>query len=64
MCSLTQEPILQELVSLVVTEPSCDKAYHVRFKHASIAAELLSAEVPAIVDKLAASDRLLETLCK
>ncbi|KAF2355586.1 SIT4 phosphatase-associated protein family [Trinorchestia longiramus] len=60
---LSQDHVLQELVSLVVTEPSNDKAYQVRFKQASIAAELLSAEVPAIVDKLAASESLLETLC-
>ncbi|XP_018013632.1 flocculation protein FLO11 isoform X4 [Hyalella azteca] len=60
---LLQDHILQELVLLVVTEPSSDRPYQVRFKHASIAAELLSAEVPAIVDKLAASESLLETLC-
>ena len=64
LCSLTKGNVLHELVNMVVTEPSNDLEYQVRFKHASLASELLSAEVPAIVDKLAASEDLLNTLCK
>lgn len=63
-CSLCQDTVLEELVSLVVTEPNSEVEYQVRFKHASLAAELLSAEVPSIVDKLGSSEELLTVLCK
>lgn len=61
---LTREDVLQELVNLVVNEPSHDKEMHLRFKYANLASELLTSDVPAIIDKLVASPSLLDVLYK
>ncbi|CAL4142183.1 unnamed protein product, partial [Meganyctiphanes norvegica] len=61
---LTREDVLQELVNLVVNEPSQDKEITMRFKYANLASELLTSDVPAIVDKLVASPNLLDVLYK
>lgn len=62
--SLTRAEVLDELVYLVVNEPSSDGELQVRFKYANLAAELLTADVPAIIDKLVASNSLLDVLYK
>lgn len=56
--------MLDELVFLVVNEPSTDGELQMRFKYANLAAELLTADVPAIIDKLVASTGLLDVLYK
>lgn len=63
-CSLTRAEVLDELVYLVVNEPSADSELKMRFKYANLAAELLTADVPAIIDKLVASTSLLDVLYK
>lgn len=62
--SLTRAEVLDELVFLVVNEPSTDGEIQMRFKYANLAAELLTADVPAIIDKLVASTSLLDVLYK
>lgn len=62
--SLTRAEVLDELVFLVVNEPSTDGELQMRFKYANLAAELLTADVPAIIDKLVASTGLLDVLYK
>lgn len=62
--SLTRAEVLDELVFLVVNEPSTDGELQMRFKYANLAAELLTADVPAIIDKLVASTSLLDVLYK
>ncbi|KAG0702684.1 Serine/threonine-protein phosphatase 6 regulatory subunit 3 [Chionoecetes opilio] len=61
---LTRAEVLDELVFLVVNEPSADGELQMRFKYANLAAELLTADVPAIIDKLVASTGLLDVLYK
>ncbi|KAK8732706.1 hypothetical protein OTU49_006887 [Cherax quadricarinatus] len=61
---LTRAEILDELVCLVVNEPAMDGELQMRFKYANLAAELLTADVPAIIDKLVASTNLLDILYK
>lgn len=61
---LTRADVLDELVYLVVNEPSADGELQMRFKYANLAAELLTADVPAIIDKLVASTSLLDVLYK
>lgn len=61
---LTRAEVLDELVFLVVNEPSTDGELQMRFKYANLAAELLTADVPAIIDKLVASTGLLDVLYK
>lgn len=52
------------MVYLVVNEPSAEGEMQMRFKYANLAAELLTADVPAIIDKLVASTSLLDILYK
>ncbi|KAK7069462.1 hypothetical protein SK128_000492, partial [Halocaridina rubra] len=59
---LTRAEVLDELVFLVVNEPANDGDMQSRFKYANLAAELLTADVPAIIDKLVASTNLLDVL--
>ena len=54
---------MRELVMLTVTEPSADLEYSVRFKYGTLAAEVLSAEVPQITEKLVGSAEHLQILC-
>lgn len=63
-CSLTRAEVLDEMVYLVVNEPSAEGEMQMRFKYANLAAELLTADVPAIIDKLVASTSLLDILYK
>ncbi|KAB7499068.1 Serine/threonine-protein phosphatase 6 regulatory subunit 3 [Armadillidium nasatum] len=59
---LTQPETLEALVSYVVTDPSPDRELKVRFKYANLASELLTSDVPAIVEKVASSSNLLQML--
>lgn len=59
---LTRAEVLDELVCLVVNEPALEGEVQMRFKYANLAAELLTADVPAIIDKLVASSNLLDIL--
>ncbi|XP_066937877.1 serine/threonine-protein phosphatase 6 regulatory subunit 3 isoform X9 [Macrobrachium rosenbergii] len=61
---LTKAEVLDELVCLVVNEPAVDGELQMRFKYANLAAELLTADVPAIINKLVASANLLDILYK
>ncbi|XP_069970884.1 serine/threonine-protein phosphatase 6 regulatory subunit 3-B isoform X12 [Penaeus vannamei] len=61
---LTRAEVLDEMVYLVVNEPSAEGEMQMRFKYANLAAELLTADVPAIIDKLVASTSLLDILYK
>ncbi|XP_068220679.1 serine/threonine-protein phosphatase 6 regulatory subunit 3 isoform X10 [Palaemon carinicauda] len=61
---LTKAEILDELVCLVVNEPAVDGELQMRFKYANLAAELLTADVPVIINKLVASANLLDILYK
>ena len=61
-CSLTQQSVLEELVSLVVTEPSIDVNEKVRFKYANLACEILTSDVAAINDALVSNEDLLNKL--
>ncbi|XP_047486746.1 serine/threonine-protein phosphatase 6 regulatory subunit 3-like isoform X1 [Penaeus chinensis] len=61
---LTRAEVLDEMVYLVVNEPAAEGEMQMRFKYANLAAELLTADVPAIIDKLVASTSLLDILYK
>uniref|UniRef100_A0A8C3AZ99 Protein phosphatase 6, regulatory subunit 2a n=1 Tax=Cyclopterus lumpus TaxID=8103 RepID=A0A8C3AZ99_CYCLU len=53
---------MQELVSLITTEPPADLEERSRFKFPNIACELLTSDVSIINDKLGADESLLEVL--
>ncbi|XP_029317577.1 serine/threonine-protein phosphatase 6 regulatory subunit 2a isoform X2 [Cottoperca gobio] len=59
---LSQDHCMQELVSLITTEPPVDLEERSRFKFPNIACELLTSDVSIINDKLGADDSLLEVL--
>ncbi|XP_020502802.1 serine/threonine-protein phosphatase 6 regulatory subunit 2a isoform X1 [Labrus bergylta] len=59
---LSQDHCMQELVSLITTEPPADLEERSRFKFPNIACELLTSDVSLINDKLGADDSLLEML--
>ncbi|XP_034382746.1 serine/threonine-protein phosphatase 6 regulatory subunit 2a isoform X2 [Cyclopterus lumpus] len=59
---LSQEHCMQELVSLITTEPPADLEERSRFKFPNIACELLTSDVSIINDKLGADESLLEVL--
>ena len=53
---------MQELISLVVTEPPNDGEETNRFKYSNIACELLTSNVACINDTLASNESLLNQL--
>ncbi|KAM4569953.1 serine/threonine-protein phosphatase 6 regulatory subunit 2a isoform 3-T4 [Odontesthes bonariensis] len=59
---LSQDHCMQELVSLITTEPPADLEERSRFKFPNIACELLTSDVSIINDKLGADESLLEML--
>ncbi|XP_058481031.1 serine/threonine-protein phosphatase 6 regulatory subunit 2-like isoform X5 [Solea solea] len=59
---LSQDHCMQELVSLITTEPPADLEERSRFKFPNIACELLTSDVSIINDKLGGNDSLLEML--
>uniref|UniRef100_A0A671Y392 Protein phosphatase 6, regulatory subunit 2a n=1 Tax=Sparus aurata TaxID=8175 RepID=A0A671Y392_SPAAU len=59
---LSQDHCMQELVSLITTEPPADLEERSRFKFPNIACELLTSDVSIINDKLGAEESLLEML--
>uniref|UniRef100_A0A1A7YHK8 Protein phosphatase 6, regulatory subunit 2a n=1 Tax=Iconisemion striatum TaxID=60296 RepID=A0A1A7YHK8_9TELE len=59
---LSQDHCMQELVSLITTEPPADLEEKSRFKFPNIACELLTSDVSIINDKLGADESLLEML--
>lgn len=61
---LSQDHCMQELVSLITTEPPADLEERSRFKFPNIACELLTSDVSIINDKLGGDESLLETLYK
>uniref|UniRef100_A0A673CK08 Serine/threonine-protein phosphatase 6 regulatory subunit 2-like n=1 Tax=Sphaeramia orbicularis TaxID=375764 RepID=A0A673CK08_9TELE len=59
---LSQDHCMQELVSLITTEPPADLEERSRFKFPNIACELLTSDVSLINDKLGGDESLLEML--
>ncbi|XP_076006716.1 serine/threonine-protein phosphatase 6 regulatory subunit 2a isoform X2 [Genypterus blacodes] len=59
---LSQDHCMQELVSLITTEPPADLEERSRFKFPNIACELLTSDVSIINDKLGGDETLLEML--
>ncbi|XP_013875574.1 serine/threonine-protein phosphatase 6 regulatory subunit 2a [Austrofundulus limnaeus] len=59
---LSQDHCMQELVSLITTEPPADLEEKSRFKFPNIACELLTSDVTIINDKLGGDESLLEVL--
>uniref|UniRef100_A0A665UIM2 Serine/threonine-protein phosphatase 6 regulatory subunit 2-like n=1 Tax=Echeneis naucrates TaxID=173247 RepID=A0A665UIM2_ECHNA len=59
---LSQDHCMQELVSLITTEPPADLEERSRFKFPNIACELLTSDVSIINDKLGTDESLLEML--
>ncbi|XP_068442141.1 serine/threonine-protein phosphatase 6 regulatory subunit 2a isoform X2 [Clinocottus analis] len=59
---LSQDHCMQELVSLITTEPPAELEERSRFKFPNIACELLTSDVSIINDKLGADESLLEVL--
>ncbi|XP_062238747.1 serine/threonine-protein phosphatase 6 regulatory subunit 2a isoform X2 [Platichthys flesus] len=59
---LCQDHCMQELVSLITTEPPADLEERSRFKFPNIACELLTSDVSIINDKLGGEESLLEIL--
>uniref|UniRef100_A0A8C8A9U7 Protein phosphatase 6, regulatory subunit 2a n=1 Tax=Oryzias sinensis TaxID=183150 RepID=A0A8C8A9U7_9TELE len=59
---LSQDHCMQELVSLITTEPPADLEERSRFKFPNVACELLTSDVSLINDKLGGDESLLEML--
>lgn len=60
--SLSRSDILRELVFLTTREPPDESEEAVRYKYASIACELLTSELPQIIQALAREQFLLDEL--
>lgn len=61
---LLKPDIIEELVTLTTKEPPAEINEKIRFKYPNIASELLTCDVPAINERLAGDERLLEKLYK
>uniref|UniRef100_A0A7N5ZQ44 Protein phosphatase 6 regulatory subunit 2 n=1 Tax=Anabas testudineus TaxID=64144 RepID=A0A7N5ZQ44_ANATE len=59
---LAQDHCMQELVTLITTEPPADLEERSRFKFPNIACELLTSDVSIVNDKLGGDESLLEML--
>ncbi|XP_031622169.1 serine/threonine-protein phosphatase 6 regulatory subunit 3-B [Contarinia nasturtii] len=59
---LHRAEIIDELVSMITTEPPSDVADNVRFKYSNIACEILTSEVPVLIERLVSSRSTLEKL--
>lgn len=53
---------MDEMVTLITTEPSMDFEERIRFKYPNIACELLTCDVPALNERLASNEVLLDKL--
>lgn len=60
--SLQRRDIMQELVTLITKEPSIELEERTRFKYPNIACELLTCDVPALNERLASDEVLLDKL--
>ncbi|XP_039287274.1 serine/threonine-protein phosphatase 6 regulatory subunit 3 [Nilaparvata lugens] len=56
---LTRPDILEELVTYITTEPSADLDERERYKHANMACELLTTDIPHLSEKLMGDEQLL-----
>lgn len=54
--------IIDELITMITTEPPADIADNIRFKYSNIACEILTSEVPALIERLVGSRPTLEKL--
>ncbi|RZC37515.1 serine/threonine-protein phosphatase 6 regulatory subunit 3, partial [Asbolus verrucosus] len=59
---LLKPEMMEELVSLITREPSPELDERIRFKYPNIACELLTSDVPAINERLASDEVLLDKL--
>ncbi|XP_066256596.1 serine/threonine-protein phosphatase 6 regulatory subunit 3 isoform X2 [Euwallacea similis] len=59
---LLKPEVIEELVMLTTMEPSIVLSDNIRFKYPNIASELLTCDVPAVNERLAGDERLLEKL--
>ncbi|XP_076040476.1 phosphatase 6 regulatory subunit 1-like protein fmt isoform X9 [Oratosquilla oratoria] len=59
---LSQPEVMEELVTLVVTEPAPDTELKTRFKYANLAAEILTSDVPVVISSLVSNKCLLDKL--
>ena len=59
---LIDQKVMEEMVHLVVTEPEEDPDGKFKYKHSSMACNLLTSDVIQIVDKLASETSLLDQL--
>ncbi|KAL1518299.1 hypothetical protein ABEB36_001941 [Hypothenemus hampei] len=59
---LLKPEVIEELVILTVKEPSVELGETTRFKYPNLASELLTCDVPAINERLAGDEKLLEKL--
>lgn len=60
--SLVQPNIIEELVTIITTEPAADLQETVRFKHANVACEILTSDVPSLYNRLVSDDKTLQKL--
>ncbi|CAG0895704.1 unnamed protein product, partial [Cyprideis torosa] len=59
---LSQPKNVEALLRLVVEEPSTEIEETIRFKHPATAAEIISCDIPQILDQLAESQSMLDTV--
>lgn len=60
--SLNRPDILEELVTLITTEPSSDLDEKQRFLHPNLACEILTCDIPSIKQRMAEDQNLLNKL--
>uniref|UniRef100_A0A1B0GQB6 Serine/threonine-protein phosphatase 4 regulatory subunit 3-like central domain-containing protein n=1 Tax=Phlebotomus papatasi TaxID=29031 RepID=A0A1B0GQB6_PHLPP len=59
---LNRPDILEELVTLITTEPPTDVAESERFKHSNLACEILTSDLPSLNQSLVADPAILQKL--
>ncbi|XP_059614467.1 serine/threonine-protein phosphatase 6 regulatory subunit 3 [Phlebotomus argentipes] len=59
---LNRPDILEELVTLIITEPPADVAESERFKHSNLACEILTSDLPSLNQSLVSDPAILQKL--
>lgn len=59
---LTRPDILEEMITLITTEPSEDTDERIRFRHPNIVCELLTVDLPFFAEKIINDENLLSKL--
>ncbi|PAA61468.1 hypothetical protein BOX15_Mlig024788g1, partial [Macrostomum lignano] len=61
---LCGEAVMEQMISIIVSEPDCALSDKVRYRHPNVCCELLTCDIESLNDALVDGDRHLDRLCE